>query len=214
MSSLRVNHAHQIVTVRRRTSVSNNSRSKMNLWRTGTSQELVAPGRLHAKAVLPGFIQKDLVQLQFNSSVLKSKLQRLRDLSFHSLTGNFPQRNYARKSGNLTVQHLEKNVISIIPVWTDLINTMFLAKLIFLVSIAYQKHRFQKNVTKKFNGNSLLKKPILTHAIAIRMAIDKTSTALTSTHHLVPFGKLKLLNSGTSKPNVIQILIVMLVAFV
>ena len=135
-------------------------------------------------------------------------------MTFLSLTGNFPQKNYARMIGNPTVQLLEKSVISIILVWTDLTNTMFLGRLLFLANIVYQKHRSQKNVTKRSNGNSLLKRPTLTHVTAIRMAIGRTSTAPTLTHHLVPSGKLCKLNSGTSKLNVRQIQIVKLVVFV
>ena len=135
-------------------------------------------------------------------------------MTFHSLTGSFPQRNYARTIGNPTAQLLERIVISIILVWTDLTNTMSLARLLFLANIAYQKHRFQKNVTKRSNGNSLLKRLNLIHVIAIRMAIGRTSTAPTLTHHLVPSGKLCKLNSGTSKPAVRQTLIVIMGVFV
>ena len=105
-------------------------------------------------------------------------------------------------------------MISIIHVWTDLINTMFLVRLIFLASIVYQKHRYQKNVTKRSNGSSPLRKLTSTHVIRTRMAIDRTSTAPTLTHHLVPFGRLSKLNNGTSKPNVRQILIVIMIASV
>ena len=135
-------------------------------------------------------------------------------MRFHSLTGSSLQRNYARRIGNLIAQLLEKSVISIILVWTDLINTMFQVILIFLASIVYQKHRLQKSVIKRSNGNSLLRKLTSTHVIAIRMAIDRTSTAPTLTHHLEPFGKLRQLKCGTSKPNVRQILIVIMIASV
>ena len=179
----------------------------MNLQRIGTSQELVVHGRHHAKELLPGSIQKVQVQLQFNSFVPKNRPQRLKDLKFHSLTGSFHQRNYARTIGNLTAQLLERSVIFIIPVQTDLTNTTYQARLLFLASIAYQKHKFQKNVIKRSNGNSHLRRLTLTHVIAMRMAIGRTSTAQILTHHLVPSGRLSKLSNGTSKLNVRQILI-------